>query len=372
MLITVIVPTFNRAGQVQGAIESVLAQSHQELEVIVVDDGSTDDTAAILASLQQRDSRVISLSQPNAGVAAARNRGLERAQGDLIAFLDSDDRWTPGKLQVQLACLKRAPEAGMVWTDMVAVNSGGSVIPGFALNTLLPFRFGLDELFDRSIPLSELADTPPQWRDGALYVGDIYGKMILGNLVLPSSVLMTRNRLQRVGFFDEGLEVAGEDFDFFLRVCRAGVVAFCDAPTVLHQVGNADQLTHRSRTVYMARNYVRTLERFSTLDRDRVDVPAPMLRAARARGYAWAAQAYLEQGDRDSAKRHLRLALRLGSVRAAALAPLVALPNDFRTWLFEFLRVQAGRLRSVLGRVARHARDAPRPARRQPAGADRL
>jgi glycosyltransferase involved in cell wall biosynthesis len=372
MLITVIVPTFNRADQLQGALESVLAQSHRELEVIVVDDGSTDDTAAVISWLQERDSRVISLSQPNAGVAAARNRGLDRAQGDLIAFLDSDDRWTPRKLQFQLACLKRAPEAGMVWTDMVGVNSGDGVIPGCSLSTLLPSRFGLDELFTRSIPLSELPDTPPQWRDGVLYVGDIYGKMILGNLVLPSSVLMTRDRLQRVGSFDERLEVAGEDFDFFLRVCREGLVAFSDAPTVLHRMGNADQLTHRSRTVYMARNYVRTLERFSVLDRDRLEVPAPMLRAARAHGYAWTAQAYLEQGDTDSAKLQLRLALSLGSVRAAALAPLVALPPDVRTWLLEFLRVQAGRLRTVLGRVARHARDAPRPSRRWLAGAHRL
>jgi hypothetical protein len=169
---------------------------------------------------------------------------------------------------------------------------------------------------------------------------------------LPSSVLMTRERLQRVGSFDQSLEVAGEDFDFFLRVCREGVVAFCDVPTVLYRVGDADQLTHRSRSVYMARNYVRTLERFTALDRDRLQIPAPTLRAARARGHAWTAQAYLEQGDAESAKRHLRVALGLGSIRAVVLAPLVVLPNDARIWLLRFVHAQADRLRTAVRRVA--------------------
>jgi glycosyltransferase involved in cell wall biosynthesis len=352
MLVTVVVPTFNRARQLPGAIESVLAQSHRELEVIVIDDGSTDDTAAIVAALRQRDSRITYLSQPNGGVAAARNRGLERAQGDLIAFLDSDDRWSTDKLRLQLACLARVPEAGMIWTNMTGVDPAGTVIPELSLQDILPFRFGLEELFTSSIPLSELAGIPRQWGDGVLYVGDIYDKMILGNLVLPSSVLMTRERLQRVGSFDQSLEVAGEDFDFFLRVCREGVVAFCDVPTVLYRVGDADQLTHRSRSVYMARNYIRTLERFSALDRDRLDVPASALRTARARGHAWAAQAYMEQGDTASAKRHLRVALRLGSVRAGLLAPFVALPNEARIWLLAFVHAQADRLRRAMRRVA--------------------
>jgi glycosyltransferase involved in cell wall biosynthesis len=352
MLITVIVPTFNRAGQLPGAIESVLTQPHRELEVIVVDDGSTDDTAGIVAALQRRDSRITYLHQPNSGVAAARNHGLDRAQGDLIAFLDSDDRWSPDKLPLQLACLERVPEVGMIWTNMIGIDPGGSVIPELSLQDILPFRFGLDELFTSRIPLSELAATPQQWRDGALYVGDIYGKMILGNLVLPSSVLMTRERLQRVGSFDESLRVAGEDFDFFLRTCREGIVAFCDVPTVLYRVGDPDQLTHRSRSVYMARNYVHTLERFSTLDRDRLDVSAPMLRAARAAGHAWTAQAYLEQGDTESAKRHLRVALGLGSIRAVVLAPFVVLPNDARMWLLRLVHAQADRLRTAVRRVA--------------------
>jgi glycosyltransferase involved in cell wall biosynthesis len=327
MLITVIVPTFNRALQLQEAVESVLAQPLRELEVIIVDDGSTDDTAATIASLQRRDSRVTSLTQPNGGVAAARNLGLDRAQGDLIAFLDSDDRWSPDKLAFQLACLERVPEAGMIWTDTVGIDPGGGLIPGYSLRSLLRFRFALDDLFAEGIPLSDLPDTPQQWRDGVLWVGEIYGKALLGNLVLPSSVLMTRARLERVGRFDQSLEVAGEDFDFFLRVCREGPVAFADVPTVSYRIGHPDQLTHPSRTLYMARNYVRTMEQAIARDPDRVDVPESMLLAARGYGHAWTAQGYLAIGDRGSARRHLRLALGLGSARAWALAPLALLPG---------------------------------------------
>jgi glycosyltransferase involved in cell wall biosynthesis len=352
MLITVIVPTFNRARQLQEAVESVLAQSHRELEVIVVDDGSTDDTAAVIATLQRQDSRVASLHQRNGGVAAARNRALDRAHGDLIAFLDSDDRWSPDKLRFQLACLERVPGVGMIWTDMIGIDPGGHVIPGYSLQSLLPYRFALDELFALSIPLSDLAETPEPWRNGALYAGDIYGKALLGNLVLPSSVLMTRARLERAGRFDQSLLVAGEDFDFFLRVCREGPVAFADVPTVSYRVGQADQLTDSSRALYMARNYVRTLEQAIARDPDRIGVPESMIDAARGYGHAWTAQEYLANGDRGSARRHLRIAAQLGSARAWVLAPLTLLPGRVAALGLRLARTIVHRGRALATRLA--------------------
>jgi GT2 family glycosyltransferase len=353
MLITVIVPTFNRARQLQAAVESVLAQPLAELEVIVVDDGSTDDSAGVIADLQRRDPRVTSLSQANGGVAAARNHGLDRAHGDLIAFLDSDDLWSAHKLPFQLACLKRLPEVGMIWTDMVGIDAEGSVIAGYELGSLLPSRFELDELFSLSVPLSELPETPPTWRDGVLYAGDIYGKALLGNLVLPSSVLMTRARLEAAGRFDQSLDVAGEDFDFFLRVCRAGPVAFADVPTVSYRVGQADQLTHPSKALYMARNYVRTLEQAIARDPDRVDVPESMIRSARGFGHAWTAQGYLAIGDRRSARRHLRIALGLGSARAWGLAPLALLPDRVAAFTLGVTRTIVHAGRALATRLAR-------------------
>jgi glycosyltransferase involved in cell wall biosynthesis len=331
MLITVVVPTFNRGPRVGRALQSVLAQGHEELEVIVVDDGSTDETPDVVAALAERDPRIRYLRQDQAGVASARNRGLAHARGEMIAFLDSDDRWQPWKLEFQLACLRRAPQAGMIWTEMTAVSPDGGTLPDMGLRDILTFRFALDEMFDETLSLEQTTELPAELRDGSLYVGDIYSKLVLGNLVLPSSVLMTRERLERVGRFDETLEVAGEDFDFFLRVCREGPVAFSDVPTVLYQVGEADQLTHSSKMVYMARNYVRTLEGALADDRERIDLDPKLVRRTRAHAHTWAGQAYLDAGDAARARPHLRTAIELGSRRAIGLGVAALAPNRMRT-----------------------------------------
>ena len=119
-MVSVIIPTHDRAPVITRAIDSVLAQEGTELEVIVVDDGSTDATREVIASRYAGDERVVYLFREQTGVAGARNAGLARARGELIAFLDSDDVWRPGKLSLQLACLARVPEAGMIWSEMSA------------------------------------------------------------------------------------------------------------------------------------------------------------------------------------------------------------------------------------------------------------
>src|SRR6187551_2399542 len=125
-LVSVIVPTFNRAYCLNRAVDSVLAQTHANCEVLIVDDGSTDDTAERVQQWYGNRSNVRYLKQANAGVSAARNTGLRAATGDFIALLDSDDVWLRWKIEVQLACLAALPEAGMIWTDMEAVDPDGA------------------------------------------------------------------------------------------------------------------------------------------------------------------------------------------------------------------------------------------------------
>jgi glycosyltransferase involved in cell wall biosynthesis len=337
VLVSVIVPTYDRAPQLIRALDSVLAQTHHDLELIVVDDGSTDDTPDLVAQRYQADPRVLYLRQDHAGVARARNTGIARAGGEAVAFLDSDDAWRPWKLAFQLACLESAPAAGMIWTEMNAVDPTGNLIPGSSLRDILPFRFTLGELFEERMALPELPELPALLetagapvvpRERSLYVGDIFGKLVIGNLVLPSSAMLTRARLDSVGLFDESLQVAGEDFDFFLRTCREGIVAFADVPSVLYQVGREDRLTHPSKTLHLARNYVRTMNDAVARDPERIDLPPATVRAARAYGHSWTGRAYLEAGDPRAARPHLRQALRLRPVNAGtlALAALAFLP----------------------------------------------
>ena len=314
-VVSVIIPTHDRAPVITRAVDSVLAQEGVDLEVIVVDDGSTDDTAQVIAARYGEDARVVYLFQERTGVAGARNAGLSRARGDLVAFLDSDDVWRPGKLALQLACLSRVPEAGMVWTDMNALDAAGNLVPGSSLRSIFTFRAGFEELFAHRAPLAEIAAGGDNVT-GTLYWGDVYDGMVVGNLVLPSAALLTRERLDAVGGYDETLSVSGEDFDFFLRTCRAGPVAFVDVPAVLKQADRADALTHPSRRLDLARNYVTTMERALARDAGRIRLDPALVRDARAYGHAWVGLGYLESGEDAPARRHLRQSLRLAPTRA--------------------------------------------------------
>ena len=132
MNVSVVIPTYNRAHTVLDAVWSVLTQRFRDLELIVVDDGSTDDTAARLAAVG--DPRLQVIMGRHAGVSAARNLGVAKASGDLIAFLDSDDLWHPDKLACEVAFLTRHPEVDAVFTDLEK-RHGDQVFPSFMRET---------------------------------------------------------------------------------------------------------------------------------------------------------------------------------------------------------------------------------------------
>lgn len=204
--VSVIIPTFNRAWTLSSAIDSVLAQSFQDFELIIVDDGSTDNSNALLT---QYGDTIKVLPQANRGVSAARNRGIHAARGRLIAFLDSDDEWMPEKLAVQVEFFKQNPTLQICQTEEIWIRKGQHVNP-------------------------KKRHKKPS--------GDIFKPSLHLCLVSPSAVMLRRALFERVGFFDEALP-ACEDYDMWLRISCHYPVGLIDTPLIIKRGGHADQLS---------------------------------------------------------------------------------------------------------------------------------
>jgi O-antigen biosynthesis protein len=197
-VVSVVVPTYDRAHVIARTLQTVLAQTFGDFEVLVVDDGSTDDTEQVVRSCT--DGRVHYLRQPaNAGVGAARNRGLREARGEFIAFLDSDDEWMPRKLELQVALFRRVPEeVGLAYTGVETMREDGTTT------------------LER-----------PQER------GNVYRDMLWRNVIHGggSNVMIRREVVATVGYFHEGL-AAIEDYEYWLRISRCFAVDFVDEPLI--------------------------------------------------------------------------------------------------------------------------------------------
>lgn len=286
-LVSVIIPTYNRAGRCKFAVQSVLAQTHENVEVIIVDDGSTDNTKEEIFRL---DDRVKYIYQANSGVSAARNTGLEAATGEYVGFLDSDDIWLPWKLEAQLSILRQFPEVGMVWTDMKAVDENGTVL----YESYLKIMYGGYKYFDHDINfrlsryLSEVWEGCPSiYVNRKFFSGNIFSWMFMGNLVHTSTVLLRREHQKKVGLFDLELKRSGEDYDFHFRTCREGVVAYLDISSTLYRIGAADQLTEQKYIIWIARNNLKTVNKMLSVAKGEIDLPRKMLRSHLAWSNAW-------------------------------------------------------------------------------------
>lgn len=232
-LVSVIIPTYNRGWILKEAVDSVLAQDFDSFELIVVDDGSSDDTPQILAAYGDR-LRVI--RQPNRGVSAARNRGIAAAGGEFIALLDSDDLWLPPKLARQMQFFQKTPAAAICQTQEIWIRKGTRV------NPKKRHRKFSGLIFERSLQLC---------------------------LVSPSAVMIRKSLLEEVGGFDEDLP-ACEDYDLWLRISCRHPVHLIDEPLIIKRGGHPDQLSAmpgldqyriRSLKKLLAENFLSDIQR---------------------------------------------------------------------------------------------------------------
>lgn len=289
-LLSVIVPTFNRAYCVARSIDSALSQTWRNVEVVVVDDGSTDGTPDLMKQRYGGDTRVRYIRQENTGVSGARNTALRLAQGDYIAFLDSDDLWSPWKAELQIRCLEALPGVGMVWTDMEAVDESGAVVNPRYLRTMYSAygEVSQQDLFSSTESLGRIwPKRPAACLEASVFSGDIFSCMILGNLVHTSTVMLTRERFSKVKFFREDLRVSGEDYDYHLRTCREGLVAFVDVASIRYQTGRGDQLTRPGMGRWVSQNFLNTILPAIERDRARITLPQARLDAVVAEAYSW-------------------------------------------------------------------------------------
>lgn len=350
-LVSVIVPTFNRADCILETLETLRAQTHTHWELVLVDDGSTDATRDLVTRFFDGDSRLRYIYQQNAGVSHARNTGLKAAKGDFIAFLDSDDLWKPWKLEAQLACMRAYPHVGMVWTDMETISADGTPLSERHLRTMYSaYRYHrMDRLFHDSTAAQDIAGIPPaaleQDSEPRFYYGDIYTAMILGSLVHTSTVLLRRERALQVGGFDEGLKHSGEDYDFHLRTCSFGPVGLLDVSAIKYRKHREDRLTRHTDAT--AVNFLATIEkaiRSDTAGR----LPAASLKQVLAEANGWVAEEKFKLGDNHGTRRHALRSLRRNprTVRLALLVALSLLPVTLRLRAVDAYRSLKRRLRS--------------------------
>lgn len=206
--ISVIIPTYNREISLERAIDSVLEQTYRNFELIVIDDGSTDNTVSIIRKFRKR---IRYYSRLHGGVSSARNLGLEKSEGTWVAFLDSDDYWLPRKLERQMQCLTENPRWLVLQTDEKWIRHGTVV------NPMNKHRKYSGWIFRQCLPLC---------------------------IVSPSAVIVHQKVFNDVGVFDEKLPVC-EDYDLWLRIALKYEIGLLPEKLIVKTGGHADQLSKK-------------------------------------------------------------------------------------------------------------------------------
>ncbi len=224
-LISVIIPTYNRGYLIERAIESVQNQTYKEIEIIVVDDGSTDNTEEIVSKIS--DSRIRYLKNPtNRGVSHTRNIGIAAARGTYLAFQDSDDIWKPEKLHKQMECMKQG-NYGMVYCA-----------------------------FEREFPDGAVVYYPPKEMPMQEKQGEIVTSLLRQNLISTQTMLIKKEVISQVGLFHEGMSNL-EDYELALRIAKKYPIGMVDEALVyLHTLSDGINQNHLQSLVNITYIYL--------------------------------------------------------------------------------------------------------------------
>ena len=283
--VSVVMPSYNCAQYLAEAVDSALAQTYRDFEIVVVDDGSKDNTEEVA---RRYGSKIQYIKQENRGLPGARNTGIRASSGEYIALLDADDSWFPEKLARQIPEFAD-PEVGLVYSDLRVVYDNGEVVPSF--------------LSGRPLAAS----------------GHVFDRVLQSGFIIPSSVILRRSCVEQVGLFDESMR-SQEDVEMWLRVCLRWKVKLVAEPLV-NRRQRAGALTENDdlRTAYHIKLFHKALEIPGLSAENRARILRRLANSYYERGYYC-----LDAGKIAECRKSLRRSLKydwrnLGALRSLLL-----------------------------------------------------
>ncbi len=317
--VSVIIPTFNRAHLITRAVMSVLTAIRPDDEVIVVDDGSTDNTAEMLAAF---GSQIRYLRTDNHGPGRARNIGLRAAQHPLIAFLDSDDQWMPDALELKRSLMAARPDLVFCFSDFANRNEDGTIRRNFLINWHHDGR-PWSEILGPAIPYSQLAELPATRTDFSVYIGDMY-PLLLRQPYVPAWTSLVRRSLAGPEFqFEEELKTA-EDWACYGKIARRGPAAYLECETAWNYGHSGPRVTSQAGRIGYLDAHLTIVERIYGRDEEFVRAHAREYREVLVSIHTQRARWYLSRGRAREARSEIRAA---GGGVPRSLRLLAGLPS---------------------------------------------
>ena len=303
-LVSVIIPAYNCSKFINIAIDSVLEQTYKNYELIVVDDGSTDNTADIVSKYNDKLKYIL---QDNGGVSKARNTGINNSNGSYIALLDADDVWEKDKLEIQMNLFERFGNIDLIFSSFMHTKYG-KIIPGRTFqetfNIFIEYKLNMESIFENNSTYI-LND-----KEINFYWGNIYKYLFLGNFILPSSTLFKRNSLSKTGLFNERYRVA-EETEFFLRFSKLNTIGFIDCPLLHYEMPESENLSGKNNMEKLIKNALQIQIDSLMANYDEYIKSARFMEKGISTTYCRLAYYYLSEHRRDDARRYAVHAMRM-------------------------------------------------------------
>lgn len=321
MKIAAVVPCYNSANTIVQTLKSITQQSFQCHEIIVIDDGSTDGTETRARSIEG----VKYYRQENAGVSAARNKGVEIAESDWIAFCDADDLWHAKKMEIIVKCIQSNPDLRFLYHDFSLFSEDEGVIHKEERPSTTTFPFFLENRItpDQMFEKSKQVAIGHEFNDKdhcCVYIGNVFKWLILGNFILPTTTVIRKDTFLDSGGFDVEFRIA-EDTEFFLRLARLTIFGFVDLPLASYRKSALSITGSSSNRLTLLRSGQKALVKNCMKDKSLYEKFGKTINLSTSRRYARMSYLHLSEFEKTEARR-------------LAIASIKYCPSEKRGWLY--------------------------------------